>query len=158
LFTVHTVHLVLLEFYFNLDKKSSLLLKFGLSLHVTNMSTNIPWKTKYFPMKNYIKCSVRYLHSNQILISKEEWKRIRLDRPSNNKICFLRKQKKRLETMYGFHSYCGKEKEMTSKLKYTKFLRKLGSIWMKKYKKMESRPVFFHTSMKKIVLDHFIVK
>jgi hypothetical protein len=25
---------------------------------------------------------------------------------------------------------------------------------MKKYKKMESRPVFFHTSMKKIVLDH----
>ncbi len=24
---------------------------------------------------------------------------------------------------------------------------------MKKYKKMESRPVFFHTSMKKIVLD-----
>ena len=99
MFTVHTVHLVLLEFYFTLDKKSSLLLKFGLSLHVTNMSTNIPWKTKYFPMKNYIKCSVRYLHSNQILISKEEWKRIRLDRPSNNKICFLRKQKKRLETM-----------------------------------------------------------
>jgi hypothetical protein len=25
---------------------------------------------------------------------------------------------------------------------------------MKKYKKMESRPFFFHTSMKKIVLDH----